>query len=442
MSYQAQLIDAAFVPPAPSAAAADLPFWEMLRRIRDNPLTTFPAAAFRDPVTAVRFLGRRLHYLSEPAMVEEVIEDGEGFYAESRFRSALLAPLAGPDGAFEQQRLAPLFAPAALARHSAALGEYLEEEMRGWGSREMVVDFASVARRLVFTLLLELAGGPELTAARHRIAAAFLPLMEALDRASGRDLLPLPLWTGAVTRTRVRNGAAQLVGALTLQTTLRAREAVERDDLLGRLLAEATPPEAARHLAQILVTVSETAASALTWTTYLLALFPVVADEIGHELRWTDLRDPRLTARSRDLMASRAFAESLRLYPPVPVVVFDSLLDHSLAEHEIDKGDKVVISPWILHRHRKHWQLPDLFRPERFAATGTEPVHPFAWLPFGDGPAAYMAGHAAELFTRLTLRALLRRFRIAPDDSHAVVPEIRGTLRPRGGLPLRLIPRD
>lgn len=440
MSYQAQLIDAAFVPPAPSPLGAGLPFWEMMRRIRDNPLSAFPAAAFRDPVTRIRFLGRSLHYVSEPAMVEEIMEDSDGFYARSRFRKALLFPLAGPAGDFEEQRLAPLFAPAALARHSAGLGEYLEDEMQRLGRREMVVDFAALSRRLTFTLLLELSGGPDLVARRDVIAAAFLPLVKALDGVCGRDILPLPSWSRPP--AEIRRRASVLVGVLEPLATMRAGAAVQRDDFLSHLLTGQPPAEAARNLARILVTVSDITASAVTWTSYLLALFPAVAEEVGTELRWMDLRDPQLTARSRELAVSRAFAESLRLYPPVPVLVFDSLLDHSLAEHEIDKGDKVVVSPWILHRHRKLWHLPDLFHPDRFAAIGSEPTHPFAWLPFGDGPAAYMTGHVAELFTRLVLRALLRRFRLATDDSHAVVPEIRGTLRPRAGLPLRLVPRS
>lgn len=438
MSYQARLIEAAFVPPTPSASEAGIPLREMMGRLWDNPLRALPASAFREPVVRIRLPGRSLHYVSAPAMVEEVVEDRDGFYAPSRLRAALLSPLAGTDGAFAEQRLAPLFAPASLVRHSARLAEYLEEGVRDLGRRELTVDFASLARRIVFTLLLDLMGGSDLAARRDEIAALFLPLMQVFDRASRLDLLPLPRFLAP--RGAARQRAQALVAVLESLTAARTG-AVERDGLMAGFLDELPPSDAARNLALVLAIVCDTAASALVWTTYLLSLFPAVAERVGEELRWIDLRDPRLVARTGGLAASRVFAESLRLYPPVPLLVFDSLVDHSLGGHEIDRGDKVVVSPWILHRHRRLWRMPDLFDPRRFEGLGAEPVHPHAWLPFGDGPAAYMAGHAAELFTRLTLRALLRRFRIAPDDTHGVMPEIRGSLRPRGGLMLRFIPR-
>ena len=59
--------------------------------------------------------------------------------------------------------------------------------------------------------------------------------------------------------------------------------------------------------------------------------------------------------------------ESLRLYPPVPRFDREAIAGDRLGEHEIQPGDLVSIWPWIIHRHRKLWDDPDAFDPQRFA---------------------------------------------------------------------------
>jgi len=37
-----------------------------------------------------------------------------------------------------------------------------------------------------------------------------------------------------------------------------------------------------------------------------------------------------------------------------------------LAGHRIRAGTMVVIAPYVLHRHRRLWDRPDIFDPNRF----------------------------------------------------------------------------
>jgi cytochrome P450 len=46
----------------------------------------------------------------------------------------------------------------------------------------------------------------------------------------------------------------------------------------------------------------------------------------------------------------------------------------------------VVISPWVLHRHRLLWDDPDLFDPRRFLRGAQRTIERHAYLPFGVGP--------------------------------------------------------
>ena len=57
----------------------------------------------------------------------------------------------------------------------------------------------------------------------------------------------------------------------------------------------------------------------------------------------------------------------MRLYPPVPRFDREAVAADMLGEHEIRPGDLVSIWPWIIQRHRKLWDNPDAFDPDRFA---------------------------------------------------------------------------
>lgn len=97
----------------------------------------------------------------------------------------------------------------------------------------------------------------------------------------------------------------------------------------------------------------------------------------------------------------------------------------------------VVISPYVLHRHRRLWRDPDLFDPGRFlggdAGTG-ETVERFAYLPFGVGPRLCIGATFALQEATLVVAALMRHFVLEVASGESVWPVIDFTLRPRGGL--------
>ena len=52
------------------------------------------------------------------------------------------------------------------------------------------------------------------------------------------------------------------------------------------------------------------------------------------------------------------------------------------------EGELVVVSPWIVHRHRELWLTPDAFEPKRFCMEAGRASAKTAYLPFGLGPRA------------------------------------------------------
>jgi len=91
-----------------------------------------------------------------------------------------------------------------------------------------------------------------------------------------------------------------------------------------------------------------------------------------------------------------------------------------------------------MHRRADYFDAPDQFRPERFAPEREKLLPRGAYLPFGGGPRICIGNHFALMEGQLLLAALAQRLRFEPVDDRAVVPEPLVTLRPKGGLSMRV----
>jgi cytochrome P450 len=176
----------------------------------------------------------------------------------------------------------------------------------------------------------------------------------------------------------------------------------------------------------------ETTANALAWTLYLLSQFPDVDARVAKEVAAAGGDTAKLT------YTRMVLEESLRLYPPAPFVSRDSVAADRVGPVDIRAGTSVLISPWIIHRHRALWDDPDYFDPERFAPGRRENIHRFAYIPFGAGPRICIGMSFAMQEAMVLLASITRRYRMELAPGEEVHPLARITLRPKGGLKMRL----
>jgi cytochrome P450 len=201
--------------------------------------------------------------------------------------------------------------------------------------------------------------------------------------------------------------------------------------------ARLTAEQLRNEIAVLFMAGHETTANSLTWTWYLLSQSPRVEAALSAELDAVLAgRTPSFEDFPRLVYARAVFEEALRLYPPVPLLSREAGRGGEMRNRAIPEGSLVLVVPWLLHRHRKLWDRPDHFIPERFLPENSGDRSKFAYVPFSIGP-RNCAGAALGLTEGvLCLAVLAQRFRFRLARPHPVMPVCRLSLRPDGGLPM------
>lgn len=184
----------------------------------------------------------------------------------------------------------------------------------------------------------------------------------------------------------------------------------------------------------------ETTATTLTWAFYCIAKSPWVEQKLLAEL---DAHCPGRTPTIEDLekldYARAVILETLRLYPPVPLLPRQAREADEVGGIPVEKGGLVMVAPWLIQRSPDIWDKPNHFMPERFENNAG--YNTFAFIPFSVGPRVCAGLNFGLSEAILCLAILMRRFKISPRAGYVADPVCRLTLRPDGGLPVTVRPR-
>jgi cytochrome P450 len=138
------------------------------------------------------------------------------------------------------------------------------------------------------------------------------------------------------------------------------------------------------------------------------------------------------------VLVQQVLKESLRLYPPVPMMSRQALDDTQIGEHAIRAGMSILMPIYVVHRHRMRWARPDEFDPARFATRNEAAISRYQYMPFGAGPRICIGMSFAMVEATAMLATLIRNARFEAPEGEEPVPVARVTLVPKGGMPLRV----
>ncbi len=255
------------------------------------------------------------------------------------------------------------------------------------------------------------------------------------------DIVPLP------GHRRYLHAIRNIERVVTRMLASRRADGYEgRSDLLSRLMAardDNGQPMSDTQLRDEAVTLllagHETTAVALSWTWYLIGQHPEVRARMAEEIegalgsrlaRADDL--PRLSITEGVLM------EAMRLYPPAWTIGRQSIETTVIGGHAYPAGTSVFISPWILHRDERYFDHADAFKPDRWTNGLAQRLPRFAYMPYGGGPRICLGQRFAMMEAMLVLATMLQRMDAEWQGERPITPQPSITLRPRGGVWLRV----
>jgi cytochrome P450 len=171
------------------------------------------------------------------------------------------------------------------------------------------------------------------------------------------------------------------------------------------------------EIAVMLLAGHETSASVLSWLLWELANQPAEQLAIRRLLNAQEAHAASAATPGQSATASEAdrrlaalINESLRLYPPIALLLRESTQETALGSRRLPADSYVVVSPWSIHRHGGRWEHAQAFQPSRWLTEDSPPAlrERMAFIPFGYGPRVCPGKRFAEVEMQAILSELIR----------------------------------
>ncbi len=457
-----------FIPPFPFRFPTPPPEWQRLLVGRKNFLAMWEEEAFELEFSSARVFCRQTFLCNSPASVQFALSQNNASFERKgpQMRFALKPLLGnglfisdGPTWRARRRVVAPLIHANQLPRYAGMMVQAASDAGQQWQARmnpagsasgvqlDMLAEMAHLTANIISRTVFGNDLDPEFS---EEIVAGFSDYQELIGQIDPISLLGLPdsfprYYSRAVRRASRRIHA--VIDRIIADT--RARRAPDDPSLIGQLLdardenGQPLGDEALRDEAAVLFMAGhETTANTLAWVWFILSQTPHHVATLHGELQSVlSGRLPELKDVAQLKFTRAIIEETMRLYPPVPILPREALVDESFQGEAIPRGSLIFVVPWLLHRHKKLWDRPDHFVPERFLPEQA-PISKFAYIPFSVGPRVCAGMTFALTESILCLATIAQSFTAALAPGHVVEPVCRLTLRPAGGLPMIVSSRD
>lgn len=445
-------------PPSPPVPAKDLSSLQLVIGTLRSNLAIWPEDAFDNLVNQRTTLGLTGLLVSDPEWVRHVMVTNVANYRRPSTVRRVAVPVGG-NGLFlaegddwrrQRRILAPSFTPASLDVlvphfHEAAL--HLLRGIERSSEANLSEAFQDTALEAVLRALFSM---PE-AAARQKLSRLVRHFINGPGRPGLLDGFATTDTSFAFAlgpRRRFQNAWFGEIDAIVAARRSKPT-ASGFGDMLDHLLAlrDAETGEALADVevrdqcATMFFAGSETTARLMFWASYLLTLD---RDEQARVQAEITAHPPDKIRTLKDLdhwpRLKNVLFEALRLYPPLPHIMREAIGPDRIGSYDVAPRDQVWMSAWVMHRHRKFWDKPTEFMPDRFAGKAAPWVQIPGYVPFGFGPRICIGLNFALAEAQIVLAHLLQRYGLSTGP-RPVMPVGRVTTEPDHEPMFGLTPR-
>lgn len=165
----------------------------------------------------------------------------------------------------------------------------------------------------------------------------------------------------------------------------------------------------------------DTVSSAMYFMAYALAINPKVQQKLHEEVMSLKEKLNGRLPSYEDIQSlsylDMVLSETLRLYPPVPLI--DRLCNEKTTIENSDgtkvdlhPGDGVYFPVTAIHMDPNYYPEPEKFIPERFSPENRDNIKPFSYFPFGVGPRACIGSRFALMESKALFYSVISNFTI------------------------------
>jgi cytochrome P450 len=443
-------------PPGPPGSF----LWRILPALKDPLRFLLDLAGTYGDIVTVR--ANRTYLVNRPDLVKHVLQDNHFNYTKgARYRRALepffgrgLLTSEGDLWRRQRRQIQPAFHKHHHQDYAGAIVTTTQEYLATWRRSARTgepLDVRAAMTDVTLAVLMKTIFGRSAGEDIDAVGRAFLAAHGEMNLTAAFIAPPLPQWVPTPGHRRFTRAIRTIDAFIARLVAERRAEAASgtgapglgasglaaagTQDFLSLLLAARDPdsgePMSDTQVRDEVITMlaagHDTVTEALTWTLYLLAQHPDIAERVRQEVSTVlGSREPRADDLAALPFVGCVVHESMRLYPPIWGLMRTTIAADEIDGYALPPDARVIISPYVVHRSPALWPEPDRFLPDRFAQPQAEGRHRFAYFPFGAGPRLCVGAAFAMLEVPLVTTMLIRAFSIqlVPGQTIRALPGI------------------
>ncbi|MFO7927903.1 cytochrome P450 [Natronomonas sp.] len=381
-----------------------------------------------------------VYQFNHPDDIEHVLVQNNQNYVKGESFQQILEPLTGngilnshgEEWRRNRRLIQPAFHPERIEVYAGMMTGFTEGMCRTWSDGETRLihdDMMELTLQIVAKALF----GVDVEDHLAEIGAAldaYLPASSSLANVILPKAIPLP------SRRKMRDARDTLDGIV--DEIIQERRRNPGDDVVSKLLFaedgghELSEQQIHDEVITLLTAGHETTAVSMTYTIYLLSQHPRVERQLVAELdEVLGERTPEMGDLPGLSYTERVIKESMRLFPPVPIIVREAVEPDTIGGYSVPAGATVYASQWVVHRDSRWYDDALAFRPERWTDELEASLPRLAYFPFAAGPRRCIGDRFAMLEARLILATMYQNYHLElrSDRNIEVIPTV--TSRPK-----------
>jgi cytochrome P450 len=395
-----------------------------------------------------------LYVVSNPDYLQRILRDNHHNYRKPDLLYKAAAKVIGnglvlSEGDFwlrQRRMMQPYFHRKYLTLLTETMTRSISEVLETWetlAQQGNVVDMGREMSRITMAIITNTMFGTNTLSADDMLTISRdMPFL--IDHATLRGYMPfIPDWLPLPGNQQFESKLQNIFAIVTRFIDLKRQEKGESADLISMLLAavdeetneQMTNKQLFDEAMTIFLAGFETTSTVLTWLWHVLNENPEVESKLRAEIETVLGKEtPNIESLQRLTYSRMVFQETMRMYPPVPLLPRVAVEADRLGDYEIPANALLVLFFYGAHHHPSSWENPDTFIPERFTPEESKKRSQFAYLPFSAGPRKCIGDEFALMEGVLAMTMMLQHYKVSLLADHKVEPKLAITLRPANGI--------